>query len=121
MSFDNINNFTKKFWIFSYKRTEFKSQILPSSDNLLFNNIRFNLYLLRLCRRPSPHGPLAAPWTGPELLDAGPSLGTPSAAPIALRLDEVPPANIRLQKGSFIQLFVTAGGAVKPLPWAKWE
>ena len=125
MSFDNINNFAKKFWIFSYIRTECKSQILPSSDNLLLNNIRFNLNFLQPCPwpcpRPSPNAPLAAPWTGPELLDAGPSLGTPSATPIAFTLDEVPPANIRLQKGSFLQLFVTAGGAVKPLPWAKWE
>ena len=30
MSFDNINNFAKKFWIFSYIRTECESQILPS-------------------------------------------------------------------------------------------
>ena len=103
MSFDKINNFFQKFWIFSYIRTECKSQIFPS--NLLLNNICFNLNFLQPCPRPcpwpSPNGPLVVPWTGPELLDAGPSLGTPSATPIAFTLDEVPPANVRLQEGSF--------------------
>ena len=69
-------------------------------------------YSFQSCPRPSPNAPLAVPWTGPELLDAGPSLGTPSAAPIALTLDEVPPANVRLQKDSFRKMVVTAGGAV---------
>ena len=101
MSFDNINNFAEKFRLFPYKSAECKSKIFPSSNNLLLINICFNLDLLQPCPRPFPHGPLSAPRTGPHLVGACPSLGTPPAAAIALTLDEVPSANVCLQKGSF--------------------